>query len=133
VAVDLLPNVEALTVHYLLAHSDVSALVGQRVVTVLPNNPTFPLVRLFRIGGIPPLRKVLDEASLQVEAWADRKTQAYTLAATAQAALWDMAGVYAEGVVADVRSTLGLSYLPDPVLNEKPRYVFGVAVRARAL
>jgi hypothetical protein len=133
VTVNLLPNVEALTVNYLLAHPDVTPLVGARVVTVLPNSPVFPLVVLFRIGGVAPLRGVLDEASLQVEAWADRKAQAFTVANTVQSALWDMTGVFDEGVVADVRSTLGMSYLPDPVMNEKPRYVFGVAVRARAL
>jgi dihydroxyacid dehydratase/phosphogluconate dehydratase len=133
VALVVLPNSERIATQYLLDVSEVAAIVGQRVWTVAPTNPTYPFVRLFRIGGIPALQRRLDEANLQLEAWGNTQSEARNLAAVTQAAMWELQSTVTDfGVVADVRDTLGLQYLPDPVTT-KHRYVWSQALRVRPL
>lgn len=47
----LLPNTAALISAFLRDQDEVADLVGDRVYTVLPNNKTFPMVRVTRVGG----------------------------------------------------------------------------------
>lgn len=124
----VLGDAEKVAVEYLRAHAGVGALVSTRVYTRIPETPEFPLVRLFRIGGIPRVEGWLDEASLQVDSWAEDKYAAAEVARTVQDALWQMSGVRSGSVVADVRTTLGMRWSPDPETG-RPRYLFGVAVR----
>lgn len=123
----LLPDAELLAVNALRANADLAALVGTRVYTAVPADPSFPLVRVSRIGGIPTIPQHLDVARLQVDAWGTTKHQARTVAATAQAALHAATGTHAQGVLTGVDDDLGLSWQPDPE-TDQPRYVFGVAL-----
>lgn len=123
----LLVDAELLAVNYLRATAEVAAIAGSRIYTEIPPTPTYPLVRVTRIGGVPTIRQHLDVARLQIDVWGQTKFQARTLAATVQAAMWAAVGSHAEGVVANVEDDLGLSWSPDPD-TDQPRYVFGVAV-----
>lgn len=123
----LLPDAELLAVNALRTDADLIALVAGRVYTAVPAEPTFPLVRVTRIGGVPVISQHLDVARLQVDVWGATKYQARTVAAAAQAVLHTIAGIHAEGVVTAVEDDLGLSWQPDQE-TDQPRYVFGVAM-----
>lgn len=123
----LLPDAELLTVNYLRGVSDVTALVGTRVYTEIPAQPTWPLLRITRIGGLPTIRQHLDVARIQIDAWGTTKYQARTAAATAQAAIHAAVGPHTQGVVTAVEDDLGLTWAPDPDTNQA-RYTFGVSV-----
>lgn len=123
----LLPDAELLVVNWLRARTEITALVSTRVYTQIPAGPSFPLIRITRIGGIPEIRQHLDVARIQVDAWGTSQYQARTVAATAQAALHAAVGLHATGVVSNVDDDLGLTWSPDSETNQ-PRYVFGVAL-----
>lgn len=123
----LLVDAELLAVTGLRATADVATLVATRVYTEIPPTPTYPLVRVVRIGGVPTIAQHLDPARLQIDAWGTTKYQARTVAATTQAALHAMVGVHNEGVVTAVEDDLGLSWSPDPE-TDVARYVFGVVM-----
>lgn len=126
-AVRLLPDAELWAVNALRASADLAALTGIRVYTSIPADPTYPLVRVTRIGGVPTIRQHLDVARLQIDAWGTTKFEARTVAATAQAVLHATVGAHDEGVVTAVEDDLGMSWQPDPE-TDRPRYLFGVAV-----
>lgn len=127
----VLPDAELLAVGYLRGQAEVAAIVGTRVYTELPAAPVFPLLTLHRFGGVPTVPRRLDAARVQVEAWAETKFAARALAATAQAALFEMVGTFASGVVTGVSYDLGLTWSPDTdVEPPRPRYIFGVIVHA---
>lgn len=126
-AVRILPDAELLAVTALRADADLAAIVDTRVYTSIPAEPTFPLVRVVRVGGIPEIRQHLDVARLQVDAWGATKFEARTAAATAQAVLHRLVGSHDEGVVTAVVDDLGLSWQPDAETGQ-PRYTLGVAL-----
>lgn len=129
---DALPDVEQICVAYLLQHAATTALVATRVHTILPSDPTWPLVRLIRIGGPPRARGTLDAATVQVESYADSKHDARLVAATVQAAFQDAAGFTSDGAyITDVEPLAGLQWIPDPDLAQKPRYLFDSTVYVR--
>lgn len=128
---DVLADAELVAVAYLRQQSDVAALVGARVSTELPANPTYPLLKVTRIMGVPAVPRRLDAAYLQVEAYADTKAQARLLAATAHAALWAATGAHAGAVITGASDALGLGWVPDPAFTPpKPRYLFAVTLYA---
>lgn len=126
-ALRLLPDAELLVVNRLRATAEVTALVGTRVYTQIPATPTYPLIRVTRIGGVPAIRQHLDVARIQIDAWGATQYQARTVAATAQAAIHAATGTHATGVVSNVEDDLGLTWSPDPD-TDQPRYVFAVAI-----
>ena len=137
-SVTLLPDVERLVSNYLRANTDVTALVGQNVYTVMPKNPVakFPLVRLTRITGAPlfsqPLR--YDEAHLQVDCYGGSKQTAWQTAATIASVLAEggLIGTQAEGVVVNVE-VAGLQDLPDDSFDPpQPRWILDVNITARS-
>lgn len=121
-------DVELLVVTYLAAHTDIDAPVS----TALPKTPTFPHLTVFRVGGIAGYPGWLGVAHLQVDAWGTTKAGASLLARTALAALREMPGVHAGGVVTAVEQNLGLTWSPDELSNQS-RYVFGVAVHVHPI
>lgn len=127
----MLPDVERTAVTWLRTRTDVTALLGQRIATEVPANPTFPLVRLTRVGGVAPVLDHLDAGRLQVDVWGDTKQQARDAAATVLSALiTDLPGTTVDGVVVTgVVQDLGFTWQPDPD-TDRPRYLFGVAVFA---
>lgn len=131
-----LVDVEALVSQYLRAQSEVTAYVGQRVYTALPETKTFPLVRLTRIGGVPPMSRPLhmDTARLQIDVFGGSKATALdTIDAVREelAKIVDEAAVQPLGVVCGVRFG-PLAYLPDEAFEPaKPRYTLDVTVTVR--
>lgn len=132
----LLPNVEGLVTTFLQGHADVIAATprpsGQeRVVTEIPRNPTWPLVRVHLWDDQPTSQRPLHHvaAYLQVDGFGGSKVQAWRVAETCRMALSrELRGVYDEGVVTgcDVR---GLSDDPDDNYTPaKPRFRFDAVV-----
>jgi hypothetical protein len=125
-----LPDVELVATSWLRNHESFAEF-DATVSTDLPNplNPNGN-VTIVRIGGVPVESIWLDEAHIQVQAWAPTKELAHSLAATARAALLDMEGHRDEAsVVTGVTDLSGLQYVPDTSEDPTiPRYVFGLAV-----
>lgn len=131
-----LVDVEALVSQYLRSQSEVTAYVGQRVYTALPETKTFPLVRLTRVGGVPPMSRPLhmDAARIQIDVFGGSKaTTLDTMDAIREelAKIVDEAPVQPLGVVCGVRFG-PLAYLPDGDFEPaKPRYTLDVTVTVR--
>lgn len=126
----LLPDTEALTVDYLLAHTSVAALVGTRVTTELPAEPIFPCITVSLVANEERVRKHFDAALVQVLAWGERKADASLLIRTTRAALHEMPDAdHDRGVVTAVVTLAGPRWLPDDsVAPPQPRYHCDVAV-----
>ena len=121
-----LVDAERLVGDWLRSHADITAIVANRVATEVLARPC---LKLGRIGGVPVVRQHLDAARLQLDAYASNRGGARDLAVRAQAALHAMpAASHALGVVTGVDDDLGLTWSPDPDLNDGPRFVFGVTV-----
>lgn len=89
----LLVDIEAAFIDFLLAQPSVSALVGTRIYTRKPADPTWPLITVRRVaGGVTPADGPLDNPTLQVDCWADgdNEDQASLIARTTIAALADL-------------------------------------------
>lgn len=126
----MIPDIERELSAYLRADGAVAALVDDRVYTIVPAGPTFPLVRLTRIGGAPARPHLLyhDVAEIQLDCYADRKAEAQTLAETVREALAAMPGVHGTAVVTAVRFGR-LQYLPDGTFDPaRPRYIADVTI-----
>lgn len=132
--VDVFPDSEA------LAGAVLRDLLDCGVYSSVPRTPSYPLVTISRVGGIPVEYHRLDFASLQIDVWGTSKTEARDIAAEARAALFGMEGQsYSmaddwpdDAVVTGVSDTLGLTWLPDPETN-RDRYVFGVGLYLHAV
>lgn len=125
----VLPNIEAIVVDFLLATPEVNT-IDDRIVTVVPARPVFPLIRVTRIGGNPTSRLLwLDQATLQVDVWGGPKNTARDIAETARAHLSaSLPGPHDGGAVTAVEVG-GLTWLPDESYDPaKPRYSFDLAV-----
>lgn len=127
----LLPNVEGLVSTFLGAHVDVVALAGGRVYTVIPNAPTWPLVRVHQWDDRPTVQPPLHHVatSLQIDVVGGSKIQAWRLAETCRAALAaGLPGIHDEGVVTGV-DVAGLADDPDDSYSPaKPRFRFDAVV-----
>lgn len=131
-ALRLQVDAELLAVNYLRGRAEISAIVGTRVSTELPSSPTWPYLTVTRLGGTADHLGWVDAARLQVDAWGTSKANASLLARTALAALREMPGSHALGVVSNVTQDLGLAWAPDDV-SDRPRYLFGVVVYTHPL
>jgi hypothetical protein len=134
VSVQLLPDIEAIAVTYLEADTDVAALCDGRVYTEIPEGPTYPFLTVLRIAGRPrPRPRWLDQAQLQVAAWGNdagfSREDTRDLCETAVAALHELVGTTALGVVTGVEDVLGPRSLPDPETSW-PRFVAEVLITA---
>lgn len=130
---ELLPDAEAIAFEVLDGE-------GLSAHGRIPDSPTWPLLTVQRLGGIPAERHWLDTARIQVSAWGgdDRDTaraEARDLADAARAALHGAEGTAvasAGAFVTGVEDDLGLAYLPDPQTG-RDRYVFAVRLYAHRL
>lgn len=107
-----LPDVELVTVLWLQTIDGI-ADIGADVFTSLPHDPTPPLLRVLRVGGATEARGWLDVARVQIDAWADDKETAHTLARAAQIAMRGMPGSHDHGVVTGVDDGV-FRWNPDP-------------------
>lgn len=125
----VLPDIEALVIAWALDSEAVNT-VSDRIYGALPSNPTFPAIRITRVGGTPPQRlHWLDEALLQVDVFGGPKATTRLLAATFAAELsTSLVGTHALGVVTAATAG-GLQWQPDEAFTPaKPRYTFDATV-----
>lgn len=126
-------DVERLLYGWASGHVDITALVSQRIYTVLPDSKTFPLLRFVLIDeqGLSEPILYLTSSLIQWEAYGGSKTQARAIAdAFREAVSDDLPGEYALGVITGARH-VSFGYLPDPDLDpNKPRYVGTVEIFA---
>jgi hypothetical protein len=109
-----------------------NAALAAGVYSSLPNAPTFPMVVVQRIGGVPTERHALDRARLQVSVWGRNLTEAQSLAQQARQALHAAEGNRTGfAFVTAVEDDLGLAFLRDPETG-RDRYIFGVVVTLTA-
>lgn len=129
--VALLPDIEALVSRFLREQAEIVALVTDRVYTVVPKDPVWPLLRLQRVAGGPvisrPLR--LDAPTVQLDAYGGSKADAQELIETARSVIaLRLEGVHDLGVVSGV-SFGSMSWLPDPSYSPaRARYVADITV-----
>jgi uncharacterized protein DUF3168 len=109
--------------------------LGARVYSSVPADPTFPLAVVQRVGGIPPVRRYLDGANIQVDVWGGTKAQARDIADAARRALLQLEGSMVTDPVtawvSGVDDSLGLTWAPDPE-TARDRYLFGVLIYGHA-
>lgn len=126
---DVFPDSEAIVGTWL---RDGGLAVGQRVYSSIPKTPTFPLITLRRIGGLPAEKHRLDRPMIQVDVWGTSKSEAQDIAQEARTRLHELEGQSVTGaVVAGVADTLGMSFIPDPP-TARDRYIFGVSLVVHA-
>lgn len=128
--VHVLPDIEKLVIDWALATTEVASLVDDRIYGAVPANPTFPLIRVIRVGGAPTSRLLwLDRALLQVDVWGGPKSTVRLVAETMRAHLSAaLVGPHDLGAVTAVEIG-ALTWLPDDsYAPAKPRYSFDVAV-----
>lgn len=124
-------DAEDLVVRYLLGQSDVAALVAGRVHTDLPKNPTFPLIRVTRTGGLSPYPQHLDHPRVYLECYGTTKGEAHSVMRTARAAMRLIVRAHPLGIVTSADEIAGPVWLPDDVAPGAPtrsRYIFSFAL-----
>lgn len=136
-----------------LALPDVEAAVGKllrdagvasgRVYSSIPRTPTYPLLVVQRVGGVPAEKHKLDSASIQIDAWArlpseasgvGGKAEARDLAELARRTLYTNGeGAYVTAFdcqITAIEDELGFRFLPDSE-SKRDRYLFSVRVFAQ--
>lgn len=133
----MVPDAERIVSAWLRDQAEITALVEQRVYTALPEGPTFPLLRITRIGGAPissqPLH--LDAATIQFDAYGGPKKTALTIAETVRELLSTEDFRVAHEIDGDPVGTVTavqwgiLAYVPDDLYTPaQPRYVFDASI-----
>jgi len=106
---------------------------GYRAYSSIPANPTYPLMTVKRVGGIPRDKRMLDRANIQIDVWGDSKSQCRDLADQARRVLMSLEGTTSSdfnGVITCVEDSLGLFWLPDQE-TKRDRYIFSVVLYAK--
>lgn len=112
-----------------LSDRAIAATVGTRIPTPLPLG-TF--VRIFRTGGLD-LTRVIDQAQLTVEVYADDTATAHDVAQLVRGLIHSYSGTVQQGVtIYAVREFSGPQDFPDPLTNS-PRYSFTIQVSTRGV
>ena len=134
----MLPNAEGLVSEFLRNDAAVIAEVADRVYTSLPASPTYPCIRLTRIGGATFLAGMyeFDRPLIQFDIWGGPKATAWRIAETVREALIErLPGRHDKGLVYGGVGVVtgGLRYTPDPTFDpERPRYTLDVELLTRA-
>jgi hypothetical protein len=128
----VLPDVEAIVRAYLVSNSSVNALTP-RISTELPPPPVqFPLVTYWRFGGSSDWPGEIDQVSIQLEAWGRTRPEANNLGLTVRAAMYQIPGVYAQGVILHAFESSPYHWQPDPTFTPaQPRFLTGFTLTAR--
>lgn len=119
-----LPDSESLMVAWARANPEITALVGSRVGTRLPKEPTFPYLTVFRVGGPPDGVEggAIDEALLQWDCYGDKKTRVpdYAAASLLARTLVEQVEINEGGRVGTVGAILGMTVVNGPRRQEEP-------------
>lgn len=111
----ILPDSLRLVTSFLRAQPELTAVVSDRVYTVIPEAKTWPMVRVTAIGGETVHTRPwwLEQPLFQVEAFGGPQKQARDVANLCRSLLAErVIGTHDEGVVTDV-SVGGLADIPD--------------------
>lgn len=122
------------TVRLVVDHLEAAALplIGGRVYGFeLPASPTFPAVRVLRLGGANVVSEHMDGALLQIDVWGGTAEQAWDATAAVRAELWDLEGVNVPGIgtVTGIEELSGPAWLPDP-RTERARWTWDIRLYA---
>lgn len=109
--------------------------LDDRVYSSIPATPTYPLVVVRRIGGLPVVRQVLDGAIIEVAVWGQSKSQAHDIAQLARIELLELEGQQitspVDAFVTAVDDAQGMTWDPDRSTG-KDRYTFAVRLFMRS-
>jgi hypothetical protein len=129
--VSTLPDLEAVASTVLRGED----ICEGRVYSVIPNEPTYPLAIVERLGGVPAIREKLDRGRIQVSVYgASSQSEAADEAEAARRALHGAeATVFGDldAYVTAVADDMGLFRLTDPT-SKRPTYKFTVLIYAHA-
>ena len=108
-------DVEALVVAFLRGQQEVTDIAGDRVFTDLPNQRTYPLVRVQRTGGRSIYKSWLESADITLDAYGGTHKLAVQLASAciSTMAASMVSATHAEGVITKV-TIADLAYTPEP-------------------
>jgi hypothetical protein len=143
-----LPDTEGAVRAYLRSHTDVAAVVGQRVFFGIPGTPTYPLAVVARVGGFEDSSDApIDQALIQVDCIGSLhddtrnspdKAEANRVRLAVRQAFLDLTHTHADVEVADTVVRLSGAvvqsdpYLPDPG-DGRPKYPITVQLTAHQL
>jgi hypothetical protein len=133
-----LPFVEEKLVAYLKTYTALTALVSTRISTQLPANPTFPSLRLQRVGGTPN-RFGIDHPIIQFDCYGTTQQTAQAVYEKTFKAVIELPYVAPDQgaeVFTSADPSTPLNWLPDTSMQDaqgKPqsRYVFAIAFTVR--
>lgn len=122
------PDCEAVVAHAIRG----AAIAGVGgVYSSVPRDPPDNYVVVTRLGGVPAERHHLDEARIQIDAWATSSTLAHDIAQAARVAVMELEGRTVShpvaAFIAAVDDAGGLTFLPDPT-SGKDRYLLSLLV-----
>lgn len=120
-------DVERLTSIWLRTQTDLTSLIGQNIYTELPNEKSWPALRLTLVDEQAVTERPLwvTDSLVQFDCWGGTKVLARQIADQTRELLdLDLAGWHTLGVVSGVRFG-SFGYTPDADFNPaKPRYRF---------
>lgn len=138
-SVEVVPDIEGALRSWLRSNISPSTLVGSRVYFAVPDNPTYPLVTVARIGGGDDEGETpLDQALLTIDVYGSLNGQGHGDKAGATAvvnairsALRQIRGrtTLTDSVDAFGAEVAGVVWSPDPD-NGRPHYALTVGVTA---
>jgi hypothetical protein len=124
--IKVLPDAELALIQYLRSRTEVTNLVpADRITTTSPAEPTYPLVRVMRIGGGSTSWGLIDEPAFQVDVVGGSRYQCQRIARTVRACILAIANdTVSEGTLASGSEEVGIQWIPDSVVVPPlPRYV----------
>jgi hypothetical protein len=122
----VLPDAELALIQFLRSRTEITTLVpASRITTVRPQEPTYPLVLIQRIGGTSLAWNAIDEAAYQVDVVGGSRYDCQKIARTIAACVLAIANdTVSEGVLVSAQEEVGPQWIPDAVVVPPlPRYV----------
>jgi len=104
-------NAHLMAIEFLVARSEVTAIVGTRVASEV--NATRPCLQVELVTGSEIFRSYFTSEVLDFKSYAETIGQARILNDTTAAVLWDMPGTHVRGAVTGVTHEAGPHYIPD--------------------
>lgn len=124
--INVLPDAELALIQFLRSRSEVTALVpSARITTTTPPEPTYPIVRVMRIGGTSTSWGAIDEPAFQVDVVGGSRYLCQQIARTVRACILAIANdTVSEGTLASASEEVGIQWIPDSVVVPPlPRFV----------
>lgn len=125
-APNVAPDAELAVLQFLRSRTEVTSLVpGTRITTSRPQEPTYPVVVVQRVGGTSTAWNFIDEAALQIDVVGDTRYNCQRIARTIAGCVLAIANdTVTEGVLVSAFEEVGPQWLPDTVVVPPlPRYV----------